>query len=243
MANEICHFVAGTKTVISADSGSGRTKNDREAIARTWVGLGCNPNVAAVIVHGASLGGEYPELKAELIAKQIAETGKRVELLRADDGETLNLIIKGIDLAREMAYETSKIRRKAFDDFHITLGVKCGASDPTSGIAGNPVIGYVFDKLVATGGTALFGETTEIIGAEHIMAKRAVNRQVEQAIIDAVLRVDELTKSTGQDIRTINPVPANITGFSEEQVKIMKEIKNIFDPNSILNPGKIFDLE
>lgn len=210
VANEICSFVAGTKKLISADTGSGRTKSDREAIARTLVGLGLNPNVASVIIDGTSVGAGYPELRPEALADRIAESGKRVELLAGD--RILDIICRGIDLARDMVYEASKLRRKTFDDSHLALGVKCGASDTTSGIAGNPVVGRVFDRLVKAGGTAFFGENTEIIGAEHVLAKRAINEDVTKQIIEVALRTDERAKSTGQDIRTINPVPANIAG-------------------------------
>ncbi len=212
IANQICRFVKGTKTVVSADSGSGRTKKDRETIARTIVGLGCNPNVASVILHGASPGAGYPELNPHLLADQIAKSGKRVELIEPEETDTLGMIVKGTKLAREMVHEASRLRRKPLDDDYLTLGVKCGASDTTSGIAGNPVVGYVYDKLVAAGGTALFGENTEIIGAEHILAKRAVNNKVARAIIEVAALTEERAKSTGQDIRTVNPVPANIAG-------------------------------
>ncbi|MCW4039017.1 MAG: UxaA family hydrolase [Candidatus Bathyarchaeota archaeon] len=212
VAEQICRFVRGTTTLVTADSGSGRTKNDREAIARTLVGLGCNPNVAAVIVHGRGLGGGYPELAANSLADQIAKTGKRVETIGLDEQATLDVVSQGIRLAREMVYDASKRRRRPFSDDCLSIGVKCGASDTTSGIAGNPVVGHVFDKLVTAGGTAFFGETTEIIGAEHLLAKRGVTDEVRKAIVDAALRIDELAKATGQDIRTVNPVPANIAG-------------------------------
>ncbi len=212
IAEQICRFVNGTTTVVTADSGSGRTKSDREAIARCLVGLSCNPNVAAVILHGRGLGGGYPELDINRLADRIVGTGKRVEIIGQDERATLDVISQGIQLAREMVYDVSKLRRRPFNDDCLSIGVKCGASDPTSGIAGNPIIGYFFDKLIKAGGTAFFGETTEIIGAEHILAKRGVTREVSKAIIDAALRVDDLAKSTGQDIRTINPVPANIAG-------------------------------
>ena len=111
-----------------------------------------------------------------------------------------------------MVYEASRVRRVEVGDEHLCLGVKCGYSDTTSGIAGNPAIGYLFDKVVRAGGTAFFGETTEIIGAEHALARRAATPEVARAIMDAVARREALAKSTGLDIRTINPIPANIKG-------------------------------
>jgi altronate dehydratase large subunit len=130
----------------------------------------------------------------------------------AKDGGVYGAIAKGMKVARMMVYEASKVRRMEVGDEHLCLGVKCGYSDTTSGIAGNPAIGYLFDKVVRGGGTAFFGETTEIIGAEHALARRAATPEVARAILDAVAHREALAKSTGLDIRTINPIPANIKG-------------------------------
>lgn len=213
IAKSICDFVAGTKSILTVDHGSGRTASDRETIARVLIGLGRNPNVASVIVHAASPGVGYPELTAERLADEIASGGKRVEVLDpARDGGTYGAIVRGIQLARGMVYEASTLRRQEVGDEHLCLGVKCGYSDATSGIAGNPAVGYLYDKIVAAGGTAMFGETTEIIGAERALARRAATREVAQAILDAVTVQEARAKATGLDIRTVNPVPSNIKG-------------------------------
>jgi altronate dehydratase large subunit len=213
IADEICHFVAGTKTIVTPmDPTSGRTKEDRETIARAYIGLGQNPNVASVLlVPGGGAGGtQYPETTVERLAGEISRSGKRVEVLKDDGGDTMVAIARGVRLAREMVYEASKLRRKPCSDRYLCLGVKCGNSDPTSGMAGNPVVGYVYDKLVEAEGTVLFGETTEIIGAEHVLARRAVSEVVAREILRVAREIEERSKFTGQDIRTINPVPANI---------------------------------
>ena len=213
LGNKICEFVNGTRTILTADSGSGRTSRDRETIARTLIGLGKNPNVASVIVHSLSAGSGYPELNTTRIADEIAATGKRVEVIDVSkESSTLRALEKGIQLARDMVREASQIRRKPCGIDKLTVGVKCGASDTTSGIAGNPVIGNLFDRIVGAGGTAFFGETTEIIGAEHVLAKRAVNEEVSRQIMEVAAAIEDIAKSTGEDIRTINPVPSNIAG-------------------------------
>ena len=76
ISSKICEFVTGTKTIITADIGSGRTKRDRETVARVLIGLGENPNVAGVIVHGVSPSAGYPELDPETLANQITESKK-----------------------------------------------------------------------------------------------------------------------------------------------------------------------
>jgi altronate dehydratase large subunit len=213
IARSICDFVAGTKSLLTADHGSGRTANDREQIARVLIGLGRNPNTASAIVHAASPGAGYPELRAERLADEIAASGKRVEVIDpAKDGGTYGAIAKGIQLARQMVHEASKARRVEVGDEHLCVGVKCGYSDTTSGIAGNPAVGYLYDKIVAAGGTALFGETTEVIGAERALARRAATPQIAEAILRAVAIQEERAKATGLDIRTVNPVPSNIKG-------------------------------
>jgi len=213
IAKSIGDFVVGTRIIQTVDHGSGRTANDRERIARVLIGLGKNPNVAAVIVHAASPGVQYPELTTDRLAKDISQSGKPVEIIDpAKDGGVYAAIAKGMRLARMLVHEASKQRRVEVGDEHLCLGVKCGYSDTTSGIAGNPAIGYLFDKVVKAGGTAFLGETTEIIGAEHALAKRAVTPTVAQALLKAVAYREDLAKSTGLDIRTINPIPANIKG-------------------------------
>ncbi len=213
LATKVCENVENTKTIVTADSGSGRTSRDRETIARTLIGLGRNPNVSSVIVLSSSVASGYPELKPARLAKEIAGTGKRVELVDiAQEGTSFRAIEKAVLLAREMVFEASRLRRRPFGLDRLMIGVKCGASDTTSGIAGNPVVGDLFDRIVGGGGTALFGETTEIIGAEHILARRAATPAVARRIIQVAAEIERIAKSTGEDIRTINPVPANIAG-------------------------------
>jgi len=213
LAAKICDLVDGTRTILTPDSGSGRTSRDRKTIARTLIGLGRNPNVASVIIHTQGTGAGYPELKPTRLAEEIARSGKRVEILDAvKEGSTFRALEKGVQLAREMVLEASRLRRQPFDLSHLSVGVKCGHSDTTSGIAGNPVVGNLFDRIIAAGGTAFFGETTEIIGAEHILAKRSVDDEVARQILEAADRIEAIAKATGEDIRTVNPVPSNIAG-------------------------------
>lgn len=214
IATRICDFVEGARTILVAqDTYNDHTSRDREMIARSLIGLGSNPNVASVIVTGSSTRAQYPEFRFTRIGEEIAKSGKRVEILDiAKAGGTLQAIDQGIRLARDMVHEASRLRRQPFDISHLTLGLKCGASDTTSGIAGNPVIGNLFDRIIEAGGTSLFGENTEIIGAEHVLAKRGVNAEVSRRIMEVAEEAEERAKATGEDIRTINPIPANIAG-------------------------------
>jgi len=105
IAKTICDMVPGTRGILTVDHGSGRTASDREQIARLLIGLGRNPNVASVILHAASPGVGYPELRVERLAEEIAQGGKRVEVLDpAKDGGTYGAVSRGIQLARMLVY-------------------------------------------------------------------------------------------------------------------------------------------
>jgi altronate dehydratase large subunit len=182
---------------------------DLEMTRRALVGFGSNPNCHSVLV--VSLGCEAVD--AQRLADEIAKTGKRVEVVGIQkESGTLHAIDKGVRIAREMTQEASAEERRAFDLSNLTIGIKCGASDTTSGVASNPASGIAADRLIDAGGTVIIGETTEIIGAEHIMARRAVNKEVADRLLHIVGRIEEEGIKTGVDIRGSQPTPGNIKG-------------------------------
>ena len=211
VSTSICNFVSGAKTLITSNAFVCATSRDRATIARTLVGLGRNPNVGAVVVHNGGYAEDVDELAGACLAEEIAQSGKPVEYVDVvKEGGTVQAIAKGIEVTRKLVHHVSRAQRRPADLSYLSLGVKCGWSDPTSGIVGNPAVGYMFDRLVEAGGTAIFGETTEIIGAEHALARRAANAQVAQEIVAAADFIDRRALVTGEDIRTVNPIPANI---------------------------------
>ena len=210
VADKISQAVNGTKVVLTTGEG-GRPKKDRETIARTLIGLALNPNTAAVLIIGLKKDAGYPELREEVLAEEIRKSGKPVRVINVHEEKGVYATIgEGIRIARELVAEASEARRVEVGLQYLGLGVKCGMSDPTSGIVGNPVIGRVLDILVGAGGTSFFSETTELIGAEHSVAQRAINPEVAKKILDAVDRTEKQAIATGEDIRSINPIPANI---------------------------------
>ena len=92
------------------------------------------------------------------------------------------------------------------------LGIECGGSDTTSGFAANPVVGYVSDMLVDMGASTIMSETTEFIGAEHILAKRGVNQKVREQIIEICRDLEDHLANVNQDLRTGQPTPGNKEG-------------------------------
>ena len=185
------------------------TKPDLEIVTRTLVNLGWNPNLAGVLV--VSLGCE--SISADSVAEGIAASGKPVEkvVIQKVGGATAALK-QGSRLAEAMAAEAAGMGREKFEDSALVLGVKCGASDTTSGLAANPAVGATCDLLIDNGGSCIFGETTEFMGAEHILARRAATPQVADKIIEIVARMEKRAVAMGFDMRGGQPTAGNIAG-------------------------------
>lgn len=182
---------------------------DLDRVTETLISLGCSPNVGAALI--VSLGCEGTD--TERLYEMIRATGKPVEIIRIQELGGVSAAIKaGIDAAQELVMEISGMQRQAVDISRVTMSIKCGASDTTSGMASNCVIGYVADKLVDLGATVVFGETTEFLGGEHLLARRAVTLEVGQKILDIVDRMEKRARSLGCDMRKGQPTPGNIAG-------------------------------
>jgi len=186
--------------------------SDLKRVTDTLISLGKGPNVAACLV--VSLGCEGTDT-ARLVA-ELEATGKPVKKIGIQElGGTSRAIQAGIDAAQELVMQVSGIQREPADISNVVMAIKCGASDTTSGMASNCVIGYVADKLVDLGATVVFGETTEFLGGEHILARRAVGGEdgpVGQKIYEIVNRMEERAKAIGEDMRGGQPTPGNIAG-------------------------------
>lgn len=189
--------------------GCGQLGSDKDQTARTLAGLGKNPNIAGVLVVG--MGCE--SITAEYLADEISKTKKMVEsLVVLDEGGLMTALPKGVRFLDSMLHETSQMKRVPCGLEQLTLGIKCGLTDTTSGIASNPATGIAADRVIESGGTVIFGETPEIIGAEHILVKRAATREVEERLYSVVNECEERVKASGMDIRGANPAPGNIAG-------------------------------
>jgi len=190
--------------------GCGQLEPDLEITRRTLVNTAKNPNVGGVLVVG--LGCE--QIQADDLVGEIEKTGKPVEkvVIQEEDGGTPAAIEKGVRLLRKMAEEVLSQRPEEVDMSNLVLGVECGGSDATSGLASNPVVGYVADRVVDLGGTVILSETPEMIGAEDILANRAVSREVGERIVRTVRRWVELAASYNVDLVGTQPAPGNIAG-------------------------------
>ena len=212
--NYICHRIAlavpGVTTFYTTGE-YGRTGSDRKRLARFLTGIARNPNVANVLLIGMPHGYGYPEFQTDALAAEIARSGKRLEVLNVDRcGGLEGTVVQGIRLARELVREATAMRREAAPLSKLTIGMKCGDSDATSGLAGNPALGRAVDRLIDAGGTALFSETLELIGAEQTLVQRAKTPEVAQRLLRLIADWEARAASIGEDIRTINPIPENI---------------------------------
>ena len=207
----ICRQVQGTIGYFH-HQGCCQLPLDLKRVTDTLSNLGQSPNVGAALI--VSLGCEGTD--HERIVEEIRATGKPVEIIRIQElGGTSAAIRAGIDAAQRMVEQISGQQRVEADISELTMAIKCGASDTTSGMASNCVIGYVADKLVDLGATVIFGETTEFLGGEHILARRAVggeNGPVGQRIYQIVDEMEKRAMAIGEDMRGGQPTPGNIAG-------------------------------
>jgi altronate dehydratase large subunit len=207
-ARQVSDNVKGTVPFLH-HQGCALTPDDLAMANRTLMNLGRNPNIAAVVL--ISLGCDPMDIDG--IAEGIASQGKPVEKLVIQEvGGTIKTVEKATKIARQMVSDASGVIREQFDDTMLMFGAECGGSDTTSGLGGNPAIGAAFDILVKKGGRAVFSETTEFIGAEHLLARRAVTPEVGEQITAMVRRYEERFLERGVDMRGTNPTKGNIQG-------------------------------
>lgn len=211
-SSEVCNAIAKkVKGVISIPHphGCAQLTHDAEQTARTLIGIGRNPNVAAVLVIG--LGCEVVD--PFMIASKIGESGKLVKgFVIQEIGGTPKAVKEGIKIVRQMLAYASRFKRERVSMDSLILGVECGGSDACSGLSANPALGITSDLLIKESGTVILSETTESIGAEHILAKRAINRVVRMKILEIVSRTEMRALSLGVDIARANPTPGNYKG-------------------------------
>ncbi len=208
VAADIAHQTIGTQAVLH-HQGCSHTPPDLEHVTRALIGLGKNPNAGAVLI--VSLGCEGVD--TDRFEAEVRKTGKPVERVNIQEvGGTSKAIQQGVDKAQKLYLQISGQLRQEVELSGLRMGIKCGGSDTTSGVASNPVIGYVTDKLVDEGSTVIFGETTEFMGAEHILQRRARTPEVAADIIRIVNEMENRIKAVGVDMRKGQPTPGNIEG-------------------------------
>jgi altronate dehydratase large subunit len=200
---------------------SGPVGEDREAQERGLLGLALNPNVGAVLLISANPS------RAVKMAEKIAKTKKPIEVLTLDDcgHDALVLTERGLEIGQRLLTEIDGLTREPAPISKLYVAMECGRSDPSSGLVSNPLMGLISDRLVDAGARAIIGESVEWLGAEHLLAKRAVSASVKQQILDAVSAREQAAIDAGIDLTGNNPGPTNIAaGLSTIEEKSLGNI-------------------
>ena len=208
VAEDIARQVDGAVS-FTHHQGCGLPPVNLRQVDDTLVGIGSNPNLAAVLL--VSLGCESTAV--DDVAERIRKTGKQVEVIRIQEiGGAARTLAEGSLIVQNMVAEASSLRPESCDISDIVLGLKCGGSDTTQGLAATPVVGIASDLVVKAGGTSVLGEVTEFIGAEHIISKHAASEEIGKQILNLVDRMENRAKASGCDMRGGQPSAGNILG-------------------------------
>jgi altronate hydrolase len=178
-------------------------------LRRTLGGYARHVNFAGVLVVG--LGCEANQISALLGAQGLAESPLLRTFSIQDTGGTAKTIAHGVGIVREMLPHANVVTRQPVPASHITVGLQCGGSDGYSGITANPALGAAVDLLVRHGGTAILSETPEIYGAEHLLTRRAVSREVGEKLVARIRWWEEYTARERGEMNN-NPSPGNKAG-------------------------------
>lgn len=219
-ARRVARALPGAR-LVSMPYGGGLLGADLAVHLRSLAGFGCNPNVGGVLL----IGSDPP--KVETLAADIVASGKPVATVCLDDcgHDVLTLTDRALRAGARLHREISRQRRQPAPLSKLFVGMECGRSDPSSGIVANPLIGSFADSLIQAGGRAVFGETLEWMGAEHLLARRAATAEVGDALIQAVLRRERIATRQGVDLLGNNPGPTNIAaGLSTIEEKSLGSI-------------------
>lgn len=226
-ASETCRIVAsqveGTKNVI-INVGCSDVAANTELTQRVLTGFALNANVYGVVIIGLgceTVGHRQLREKLEkLTDKPIVSFGIQ------EEGGTVATAALAVRAARAMVHEASKLQREPCELSDLFVAIECGGSDATSGLASNPAVGEMADRIGEAGGTTMMSETVEFIGAEHILARRGATPEIHDQIIRICEEYEKHLALAGQDCRAGQPTPGNkLGGLSTIEEKSLGCIK------------------
>ena len=180
--------------------------DDLDLHFRTIIGTGANPNVAAVVVIGIE------DNWTRRVADGIAESGKPVAWFSIEGHGDLEIVRRASWEAKRLVQWASELRREPVELSELTVSIKCGESDTTTGLGSCPTVGVVVDRLVDAGATVFFGETPELTGGEHLIAERMATPELRErfeTVYGAYIREIE---ASGADLLGSQPTQGNIAG-------------------------------
>lgn len=211
ISNAACEAVANNiKGTLALPHAYGRLQfgEDLDLHFRTIIGTGANPNVAAVVVIGIEPSW------TQKIADGIAETGKPVAAFSIEQNGDLKTIMDASRKAKEFVHWATELQREECDISDLWISTKCGESDTTTGLGSCPTVGNMYDKLLPKGIYGVFGETSEITGAEHLCKERAINEDVGERwyAMWKAYQDDVIFAHQTDDLSDSQPTKGNILG-------------------------------
>ncbi|MBT6256164.1 MAG: UxaA family hydrolase [Alphaproteobacteria bacterium] len=211
ISNAACEAVANNiKGTMALPHAYGRLQfgEDLDLHFRTMIGTGSNPNIAACVVIGIEPGW------TARIVDGIAKTGKPVVGFSIEQNGDINTIAAASRAAKEFVHMTSEYQREECDVSTLWVSTKCGESDTTTGLSSCPTVGNMYDKLLPKGIYGVFGETSEITGAEHLCEARAANPEAAKKFMHIwqAYTDDVIEQFKTSDLSESQPTKGNIEG-------------------------------
>ena len=209
ISNAACEAVAShIKGTLALSHSYGRLQygEDLELHFRTMIGIGSNPNVAAAVVIGIE------ENWTRKIADGIAETGKPVAAFSIEGHGDLETVRRASWKAKEFVQWASELGREPTEIEDLTVSIKCGESDTTTGLGSCPTVGVAVDRLVDEGATVFFGETSELTGGEHLIADRMATPKLKERFMETYTNYVSFIESQAADLLGSQPTQGNIAG-------------------------------
>jgi (2R)-sulfolactate sulfo-lyase subunit beta len=209
ISNAACEAVAGhIEGTLALPHSYGRLQygEDLELHFRTMIGTGSNPNVAAAVVIGIE------ENWTKRVADGIAKTGKPVASFSIEGSGDLETVRRASWKAKEFVQWASELRREAVELEDLTVSIKCGESDTTTGLGSCPTVGTAVDLLVEAGASVFFGETSELTGGEHLIAERMATPELREKFDETYDAYVSGIEARGVDLLGSQPTQGNVAG-------------------------------
>ncbi|HBK07597.1 MAG TPA: galactonate dehydratase [Acetobacteraceae bacterium] len=189
-------------------TGCGMTQDEPlRVLRRTLAGYARHPNFSHVIVLG--LGCEVNQIGGLMEEQRLAGRLKALDIQTV--GGSRKTVAAGVEFVKDVLAEANKVTRVAVPASELTVALQCGGSDGYSGVSANPALGAASDLLVRHGGTVILSETPETYGAEHLLTRRAISKEVGEKLVDLMRWWEDYTRQQGAEMNA-NPSPGNKAG-------------------------------
>lgn len=241
LSNAACEAVANNiKGTLAIPHAYGRLQfgEDLELHFRTLIGTGSNPNVAAIVVIGIEEGW------TSRVVDGIKRTGKPVTGFGIEMHGDIDTVARASRLAKDYLQWASELKREECDISDLWISTKCGESDTTTGLASCPAVGNMYDKLIPKGIYGVFGETSEITGAEHFAKARAVSPEIGekwmktwQAYEDEVIQAHK-TNDLSESQPTKGNIAGGLTTIEEKALGNLEKIGRTCKYIDVLGPAE-----